>query len=92
MSIKRVVPFSNVVRPHTPEPWLTARANHVSVALPTSGEVSLRVVWSDATGSDVAYCMDTDDDNGNANARRIVACVNACAGSSTEELERGVRP
>lgn len=25
-----------------------------------------------------------------ANARRIVACVNACAGISTEELERGV--
>jgi hypothetical protein len=29
----------------------------------------------------IAYEMDVDD------ARRIVACVNACAGISTEELE-----
>ena len=37
--------------------------------------------------ADVCY-SDTDAQN-RMNARRIVACVNACAGVTTEELEQG---
>lgn len=61
---------------HTPEPWL---------------------VWGDAQGFarvgtspnyTVAACMHTPGvDSYAANARRIVACVNACEGMSTESLE-----
>lgn len=64
------------VEAHTPEPWL---------------------VWGDAQGFarvgpspnyTVAACMHTPGvDSYAANARRIVACVNACEGMSTESLE-----
>ena len=59
---------------HTKEPW--------------------RVELSWITGSDgkritcPTACMSRDDDENEANERRIVACVNACAGVATEELEQ----
>jgi hypothetical protein len=34
-------------------------------------------------------CIASGGDGGAVNARRIVACVNACAGLSTEALEAG---
>ena len=58
---------------HTKEPW--------------------RVELSWITGSDgkritcPTACMSRDDDENEANERRIVACVNACAGIPTEGLE-----
>lgn len=57
---------------HTKEPWL-ADANYVI----TQGETK------------IAYCnhIDPYDGIGYENARRIVACVNACAGLDTELLE-----
>lgn len=72
---------------HSREPWLTVRNNHINVVMPLSGKRSLRVIWSKSEGVDVAYCMGTDSDRGNTNARRLVACVNFCSGIPTEELE-----
>lgn len=37
---------------------------------------------------EVATCMRTEYGDMEANARRIVACVNACSGISTENLEQ----
>lgn len=80
---------------HTPEPWKTVRNNGISVLIGTdanniiAGPDLLRIIWSD-TGSrtDIAYVVPfAAGDNGNYNARRIVACVNACKGMTTEQLE-----
>jgi hypothetical protein len=68
---------------HTPEPWR---------AIDTQG------IWAGciAAGDDDEVCdmivppMDDDEkatEIANANARRIVACVNACVGIETETLE-----
>lgn len=72
---------------HAPEPW------HVSRAGQPVGNY-----WADeapgiagANGRAVAEISDADDSRAdylNATARRIVACVNACAGIETEALER----
>ena len=63
---------------HTTEPW--------HVCKPTE---ALHAVRAEAGRivADVGY-SDTDAQN-RMNARRIVACVNACAGVTTEELEQG---
>lgn len=63
---------------HTTEPW--------HVCEPTE---ALHAVRAEAGRivADVGY-SDTDAQN-RMNARRIVACVNACAGVTTEELEQG---
>ncbi len=62
---------------HTKEPWEYAANSH----------------YHEVNGSDRRIgdtCASSCSGNwplGQANARRIVACVNACAGLSTEELE-----
>jgi hypothetical protein len=47
--------------------------------------------WWNKAGEDIGeiYCYGSDE-QGLANARRIVAAVNACAGIPTEALERGI--
>lgn len=65
---------------HAPTPWRVSRAN----PSPTTGE------WMIA-GSSNGYLAEVRDCGGGsvaANARRIVACVNACAGLDTEQLEK----
>lgn len=65
---------------HTPEPWLYHRYNHNDFS-----------IEKDEAGL-VANIADLKDNSplvNEANARRIVACVNYCAGISTEELESG---
>lgn len=57
---------------HTPEPWAVAPEG--------------RFQKVEGNGYPVAE-MWLSDGNHKANARRIVACVNACAGLPTEELE-----
>ena len=68
---------------HTKEPWHS----------PGIGEVC------DQSGRVIAICIDCNPveeelrpdpalDEGDANARRIVACINACAGLDTEKLEQ----
>ena len=63
---------------HTPEPWRT------------DAECGFPQDIHDSKGNLFLRCG-SDFDNeiyGEANARRIVACVNACAGLPTEVLER----
>ena len=49
--------------------WLTARDNGIDL-----GNQTCRVVWSDNTGTDVAYIVDrSDDDNGNKVALAVAA-------------------
>lgn len=58
---------------HSPEPWTTTNEGDVM------GQAN-RLVSSDDTGVGRTITE--------ADARRIAACVNACAGIPTEELER----
>jgi len=63
---------------HTPEPWRTAERSGFPFHI------------DDARGESVAMMLaddDHDEQRGLDNARRIVACVNACAGIPTEMLE-----
>lgn len=67
-----------MTRKHTPEPWKLYR-NDQSVG--------------DAVGHAVCDVWPRGDDKiaseeGKANARRIVACVNACRGLPTDEMEK----
>ena len=61
---------------HTPEPWRTD----------AKGGFPQDV--HDADDNLVAACSEANF--GDANARRIVVCVNACAGITTENLEDNV--
>ena len=63
---------------HTKEPWST--------------KAWMYGVMRIFSGSKYLACVDNTDDNEaqhSKDARRIVACVNACAGISTEDLELG---
>ena len=65
---------------HTPEPWRTAARSGFPFHI------------DDARGESVAMMLaddDHDEQRGLDNARRIVACVNACAGIPTDQLESG---
>ena len=63
---------------HTKEPWSFSPAEN-------------GLEWGVEAGKwGVAICADAPGDGtSEANARRIVACVNACAGISTDALEIG---
>lgn len=61
---------------HTPEPW---RAN----------ELQADIDGRNGEAVAVCYCNDDNGDDAIANARRIVACVNSCAGIPTDWLESG---
>ena len=62
---------------HTPEPWSIDRFGGIN-----AGE-ELLLLGGIRTPMTAGQRMD----EGKANARRIVACVNACAGISTDALE-----
>ena len=60
---------------HTKEPWrIDPRA-------------AMRIVASEDTNVALSACSGLAKDEWEDNARRIVACVNACAGIDTDELE-----
>jgi hypothetical protein len=61
---------------HTKEPWVTEEAE-------PSRHGSFYILESDGNRA-IGRIF---DNNGKENARRIVACVNACSGTSTEWLE-----
>lgn len=68
---------------HTPEPWKAKQ-------LHPKGNPNLWAVYGPphpVDGGD--YAPISQDWMSEANARRIVAAVNACAGQSTEDLEAG---
>ena len=77
---------------HTKEPWRIGRFTGPSCyekVRETCG--SMDVVADTETGPYVlAGCNHNFPDDAKANARRIVACVNSCAGISTKNLEDNI--
>lgn len=73
---------------HSPEPWSVVIQGKPGAReiLVDNGEDLVAMVAIEHCRRQVLY------DDGVANARRIVAAVNACAGISTEDLERLVAP
>lgn len=73
---------------HTPEPWIEAGPSY---GKPHPVEINSIVPVNIEEGELVEDICTFDHSNNHeqnaANARRIVACVNACAGISTEVLE-----
>lgn len=69
---------------YTPEPWRVELVNH---ALGDTGDYEgvVEIRAGDAKRPMIEIWSDSDE--AEANARRIVACVNACAGCATEILE-----
>lgn len=68
---------------HTPEPWSIGRYDEISAS--TSDNFGGRI---NLVGVSTPITAGPDMDEAKANARRIVACVNACAGINTENLEQ----
>lgn len=71
---------------HTPEPW---RTGNVSTTVVADSDDGLHITG--ATGPDALEYYGGNliaESVSEENARRIVACVNACAGIPTEELEQ----
>jgi len=67
--------MSNLMSEHTKEPWGIHKSKNFVAILDSEGK-HLAELWQRAEYDSVA------------NARRIVACVNACVGIETETLER----
>ena len=62
---------------HTPEPWcMTGDGDYTTIRDEANHQEVAAVEWDGEVGG-----------LANTNARRIVACVNACAGFTTEALE-----
>lgn len=77
---------------NTPEPWRIGRLEHprdYEVVRETVGPHEV-VVDTDEGVYVLAGCNYNFPQDALANARRIVACVNACAGINTEALEHRV--
>lgn len=68
---------------HTPEPWKQER-DFVDGPRDSEGYLTYKTENGEGAHS-VAQCFGPQSD---ANARRIVACVNACAGIGTDTLEK----
>ena len=71
---------------HSPEPWiLTASGLGIGYKDTDKNSATKEIPWQIAKIFSIADGINTNE--GKANARRIVACVNACAGASTGALE-----
>lgn len=67
---------------HTPEPWAIWNSG--------DGIIAAEEMWFSHGGIALIACNSKVDGRAaKANARRIVACVNACAGVDTDLLEAG---
>ncbi len=66
---------------HTPEPWFVNDKRKI-------GWMDNAIFLFSEKEGNVVRCYD-DYGTAEANARRIVACVNACAGIPTDQLESG---
>ena len=73
---------------HTKEPWEWGENDAVHET--ASNAVVIRPAGEFPHGEWIADVGRAYDDRARANARRIVAAVNACAGFNTEHLERGI--
>ena len=73
---------------HTPEPWLLIQRRNIDSII--AGGPLKDMHTGDQVPTQIASASQQDWMSGGereANARRIVACVNACAGIDTESLE-----
>ena len=75
---------------HTAEPWRADMSNGYRTAIKLGEHVVARA-YDPATPGHTSRTYNEGGANAEANARRIVACVNACAGIPTELLESGNR-
>lgn len=89
---------------HTPEPWHTESmtAYYAKIAARKGGDWAkgsaeepcnqdrCAGIWADDRHAEIVTTDSGVYGPSMPDARRIVACVNACAGISTEELERGL--
>lgn len=86
---------------HTPEPWLLDITEHgfrirMGSTVPYTGIYKPQhlIEWEPGVYYDPEYGPNDAENKqyleAEANMRRIVACVNACAGIPTEALETGV--
>ena len=76
---------------HTPEPWEVANGTDIYIKSAEEngeGECSPQDDGWRIADCDVAFPFDSclSSDEMRANAARIVACVNACAGTTTDDL------
>ncbi len=77
---------------HTKEPWGVSHGNPIMVVTPPSEEAMRRIEAREfpVTSKRVCVCEPShymSQEECEANARRIAACVNACAEIETERLE-----
>ena len=69
---------------HTPEPWVFGNGQTKQFGMCLGIGLNTAPDWLVVA---VVSPVESVNDVDKANARRIVACVNACAGTPTEELE-----
>ncbi len=74
---------------HTPEPWFIFRNGHCIGGPHEQGPQDQSA--QETAGIATCGVRRRTDEEIEANARRIVACVNACAGIPTEDLEHAAR-
>lgn len=71
---------------HSKEPWMVIEND-----APEYGDPEACPLGIQANDFQIATLMgDVSDINAESNARRIVACVNACAGIPSEQLEKDI--
>jgi hypothetical protein len=72
---------------HTPEPWKVD--NEWPCSIVDSTDISIIECWDegDNGNSFEPYDIKATEENARANARRIVACVNACAGIVNPDIK-----
>lgn len=77
---------------HTETPWVLCQQDGAKLAYTIFASSQLKAGWIEVAEWDsyVALAGGLNSGNAEANARRIVACVNACEGISTENLEYGL--
>lgn len=78
---------------HTQEPWVLSEARNAAGVI-LGGPTREMHTGNAAQGQIASACLQEWMVAGerDANARRIIACVNACAGFATEELEAHTGP
>lgn len=81
-------------REHTPEPWVAemqahAHGGNLGWQIRQVGGRGGRVAWVNRAYADTNEGLPADHPENEANAARIVACVNACRDVSTENLHPG---
>lgn len=73
---------------HTPEPWVAIKGGIFDPEVIITTQCRLGESLDEICGMDIEFTGQHGIEQ-KANARRIVACVNACAGISIESLEAG---